>query len=78
MAYSIQHTEYARYSRYIVRSGRELIYEIGLVSDDPNDARSMGELDDIRLEVEKSQSLKALYDNQIWLDISFLHDKKWG
>jgi len=60
----------------IVTSGRELVYEIGFVSDNPEDARSMGELDDIRQEVENK--LKALYDNPIWLDISFMCDKKWG
>jgi predicted Co/Zn/Cd cation transporter (cation efflux family) len=60
----------------IAKSGRDLVYEIGFVSDDPKDARSMGELDDIRNEVESR--LKALFENQVWLDISFMHDKKWG
>ncbi len=60
----------------IAKSGRKLVYEIGFVSDDPDDIRSMGELDEIREEVEGR--LKALYDNPMWLDISFMRDKKWG
>ena len=60
----------------IVKSGRGFIYEIGFVSDNPKDALSMRELDNIRQEVE--DRLKSLYDNPIWLDISFMYDKKWG
>ena len=60
----------------IVKSGREFVYEIGFVSDNLDDERSMGELDSIRLEVERE--LKSFYDNPIWVDISFMHDKKWG
>jgi predicted Co/Zn/Cd cation transporter (cation efflux family) len=60
----------------IAKSGRELVYEIGFVSDNPKNKRSIGELDNIRQEVENR--LKAFYDNPILLDISFMHDKKWG
>jgi predicted Co/Zn/Cd cation transporter (cation efflux family) len=60
----------------IAKTGRELVYEIGFVSDNPKITRSIGELDNIRQEVENR--LKALYDNPILLDISFMHDKKWG
>jgi predicted Co/Zn/Cd cation transporter (cation efflux family) len=60
----------------IAKSGRELVYEIGFVSDNPKEERSIVEFDNIRQEIENR--IKALYDNPILLDISFMHDKKWG
>jgi predicted Co/Zn/Cd cation transporter (cation efflux family) len=60
----------------IVKSGRGRIYKIGLVSDNQDDERSMGELDNIRQEIH--HSLRGLYDNPIWLEVSFMLDKKWG
>jgi predicted Co/Zn/Cd cation transporter (cation efflux family) len=60
----------------IVKSGRELLYSIGFVSDDPEKKYCIKELDGIREEVEKS--LKPLTENPVALDISFMHDKKWG
>ena len=64
------------FSLRICKAGRKLFYEIGFVSSDPEDVRSIGELDGIRQEIEAG--LHALYDNPIGLDISFMHDKKWG
>ena len=58
------------------KRGRELFYEISFVSDNAGDSRSMGEMDGIRQEVE--DALGSLFDNPKWLNISFMHDKKWG
>jgi predicted Co/Zn/Cd cation transporter (cation efflux family) len=60
----------------IVKSGRELLYSVGFVADDPERKYYIRELDDMREEVEKN--LKTLTENPIVLDISFMHDKKWG
>ena len=59
----------------VSKGGREFDYKIGFVSRDPRDERSLVELDSIRQEVQ--DSLQALFDNPIWLCVSFIHDKKW-
>jgi predicted Co/Zn/Cd cation transporter (cation efflux family) len=60
----------------ISKAGREFTYKIGFVTENPKDTRSLEELDNIRQEVESR--LHALYDNPIWLGVSFIHDKKWA
>jgi predicted Co/Zn/Cd cation transporter (cation efflux family) len=64
------------FSLKIGKAGREFTYKIGFVTENPKDARPLEELDSIRQEVESG--LHALYDNPIWLGVSFMHDKKWG
>ncbi len=60
----------------IGKAGSKLFYEIGFVSRVPGDARSIGELDSIRREVE--ETLQGLCDNPLGLGVSFMHDEKWG
>jgi predicted Co/Zn/Cd cation transporter (cation efflux family) len=60
----------------ISKSGRELTYKIGLVSEDPGKKRLLVEMDDIRREIQGR--LQAMHDNPIWLGVSFVRDKKWG
>ena len=67
---------FASFNLRIGKTGRQLTYKVGFISRSPKDGRSMGELDDIRNEVEIG--LKALFDNPLWLGVSFMHDKKWG
>jgi predicted Co/Zn/Cd cation transporter (cation efflux family) len=64
------------FSLRIGKAGREFTYKIGFVSYNPENTRSLEELDNIRQEVESG--LHALYDNPIWLGVSFVHDKKWA
>ena len=56
------------------RSGRELIYEVNFIAKDPKDTLSIEKMDDIRKEVVNR--LQALYENPIWLSVSFIYDKK--
>ncbi len=60
----------------IGKAGRIYFYEIGFVSRQPGDTRSIGELDSIRREVE--ERLRGFYDNPIALGVSFMRDEKWG
>jgi len=60
----------------IGKMGRNFYYEIGFVGSNPADTRSIGELDLICEEV--SERLKELYDKPIALNISFMHNEKWG
>jgi predicted Co/Zn/Cd cation transporter (cation efflux family) len=55
------------------KSGRELVYEIGFVADDPNSSCSVGQMDEIHREIE--EKLKQMFDSQLWLKVSFVHDK---
>ena len=55
------------------KSGRELVYEISFVADDPASSCSVGQMDEIHREVE--QKLQQLFDSQLWLRVSFVHDK---
>jgi predicted Co/Zn/Cd cation transporter (cation efflux family) len=57
----------------IGRSGRELGVEVGFVSADPHEKRSMGEMDAIHREVEAR--LKELFQRPLWLCVSFVNDK---
>lgn len=57
----------------IGKSGRELIYEVSFIADNQNQKCSIGELDEIRAEVENH--LNKLFDNPMWLHVSFVHDR---
>ena len=56
------------------KSGRELVYEISFVSKDPNNSCSIGEMDDIRREVEGR--LRDLFDRPLRLYVLFVPDRK--
>jgi predicted Co/Zn/Cd cation transporter (cation efflux family) len=60
----------------ISRAGRELTYRINFLAGSPDDMRSLGELDIIRMEVENR--LRTLNDNPIRLGVSFMYDQKWS
>ncbi|MDD4202185.1 MAG: cation transporter [Candidatus Omnitrophica bacterium] len=56
------------------KSGRELVCEVGFVTKDPNNSWAIGEMDKIHREVK--EELTKLFDSQLWLCVSFVHDKK--
>jgi predicted Co/Zn/Cd cation transporter (cation efflux family) len=56
------------------KSGRELIYEISFIANDPKDSYSIAEMDGIRKELE--ESLMGLFDRPLRLYISFIHTAK--
>jgi predicted Co/Zn/Cd cation transporter (cation efflux family) len=58
---------------HLGKSGRELICDLSFVSEDPNQARSISEMDLIRNEV--TSRFKELFDNPLWLFVSFVHDR---
>jgi len=58
------------------KSGREIICEVSFVSKDPDNSRSVGEMDTMHREVE--ERLNNLLDSQLWLCVSFIHDRKLG
>jgi predicted Co/Zn/Cd cation transporter (cation efflux family) len=58
------------------KSGRELVYEISFVSQDPNNSRSVSEMDEIHRQVK--QRLRNLFDAPMRLRVSFVHDRKLG
>ncbi len=58
------------------KSGRELVCEVSFVSQDPDNSRSVGEMDAIHREVE--EKLSNLLDSQLWLCVSFIHDRRLG
>ena len=58
------------------KSGRELVYEVSFVTNDPNNSYSAGEMDAIRREVENR--LHNLFDRSLRLRILFVHDRKLG
>jgi predicted Co/Zn/Cd cation transporter (cation efflux family) len=55
----------------IGKSGRELVYEIRFVSENPNEKRLVSEMDDIHRQVKSA--LEELLDNRLWLSISYVH-----
>lgn len=56
------------------KTGRELVIEVSFVSEDPNQARPVNEMDAIHKEVETR--LKNLFNSSLWLSVSFVHDRK--
>lgn len=58
------------------KSGRELVCEVSFVAKDPNDSRSVSEMDAIHREVEGR--LHSLFDSPLWLCVSFIYDRKLG
>jgi len=60
----------------VSKIGREFDYKVSFVAGDPQDRRSLAELDEIREEV--LNRLQSLSENQIWLGVSFIHDRKWA
>lgn len=60
----------------IGKSGRELVCEVSFVAGDPNNSYSAREMDSIHKQVEGR--LHKLFDNQLWLCVSFVHDRKLG
>ena len=61
---------------HLGKSGRELIYEVSLVSKDPNNSFSTGEMDAIYGEVKSR--LSKLSESPVRLYLSFVHDRKLG
>ena len=57
------------------KTGREFDYKVGFVARDPGDRRSLAELDEIRGEV--LSRLQSVCEKQIWLGVSFIHDRRW-
>jgi predicted Co/Zn/Cd cation transporter (cation efflux family) len=55
----------------IGKSGKELVYEIRFVSENPDEKRLVGEMDDIHRQVKSR--LEELLDNRLWLCISYVH-----
>jgi len=56
------------------RGGRDLVFEVSFVLKDPNEARSISEMDAIhRLAKE---SLGAVFDKPVWMTVSFVYDRQ--
>jgi len=58
------------------KSGRELVYEVSFITQQSEKTYSACEMDSIHREVE--DRLHELFDNPLWLHVSFVHDRKLG
>lgn len=67
---------FKNYRIRISKVGRALAYKISFISHTPDDSRSMGELDNIRQEIESG--IGAICENSIRMKVSFMHDEKWS
>ncbi|MBT3182601.1 MAG: cation transporter [Deltaproteobacteria bacterium] len=58
------------------KSGRELVYEVSFIAQRSEKTYSVDDMDRIHRGVENR--LHELFDNPLWLHVSFVHDRKLG
>lgn len=64
------------YDYRLAKTGRIFDIKVSFISDNPDLKLSLRELDIIRQDTEKK--LNSVLNRDMWLDVSFMNDKKWA